>query len=58
MGSYSEKTDLLEYLRSRSQVDCDSLDTDRIITSLLYLLSMCNTNAVLTSLCKTKLPKN
>ena len=29
MGSYSEKTNLLEYLRSKSQVDCDCLDTER-----------------------------
>jgi len=27
MGSRSEKMGLLEYLRSRSQVDCDCLDT-------------------------------
>lgn len=53
MGSYSEKTNLLEYLRSRSQVDCDSLDTDRIVTSFLYSHSLCSRDVVLTSLGKT-----
>lgn len=42
MGSYGEKTNLLEYLRSRSQLDYDSLDTDRrLVTSSLYLLRLC-----------------
>jgi len=29
MGSYSESVNLLGYLRSKSQVDCDSLDIER-----------------------------
>ena len=29
MGSYSDTVNLLEYLRSRSQIDCDSLDLER-----------------------------
>ena len=33
MGSYSEETNLLEYLRSKSQVDCDCLDTDRTVST-------------------------
>ena len=54
MGSYAEKTNLLEYLRSKSQVDCDSLDIDRkLVTSSLYLLSLYSTDAVLTGLCQT-----
>ena len=51
MGSYAEQTNLLEYLRSKSQVDCDSLDTDRkIIEFSLYPLSPYSTDAVLTDL--------
>ena len=51
MGSYSEKTNLLEYLRSKSQVDCDSLDTEReLVASFLYLLRLSNLHAVLTVL--------
>ena len=29
MGSYPDTVNLLEYLRSRSQIDCDSLDLER-----------------------------
>lgn len=29
MGSYPDTVNLLEHLRSRSQIDCDSLDLDR-----------------------------
>ena len=42
MGSYSEETNLLEYLRSKSQVDCDCLDTDRrLSTSFLIPVPGC-----------------
>ena len=53
MGSYSDKTNLLEYLRSKSQVDCDSLDTDRkLVMSIIYLLRLRSFCAVLTKLCQ------
>ena len=53
MGSYSEETNLLEYLRSKSQVDCDSLDTDRrVSTSFLYLFQAEQTDSGLTDRCK------
>ena len=29
MGSYPDTVNLLEHLRSRSQIDCDSLDLER-----------------------------
>ncbi len=50
MGSYSEKINLLENLRSRSQVDCDSLDIEReLVASFSYLLravqSTCGANS-------------
>ena len=52
MGSYSEETNLLEYLRSKSQVDCDSLDTDRRVSSFLYLFQAEQRDTRLTDLCK------
>ncbi len=53
MGSYSDKTNLLEYLRSKSQVDCDSLDTDRkLVMSIIYLLRLRSFCAVLMKLCQ------
>ena len=30
MGSYTESTNMLEYLRTKSKVDCDSLDVPRL----------------------------
>lgn len=34
MGSYSKNLDLLNHLRTRSQVDCDSLDIARQLQKL------------------------
>ena len=53
MGSYAEETNLLEYLRSKSQVDCDCLDTDRRVSiSFLYLFQAVQRDTRLTNLCK------
>ena len=58
MGSYSEETNLLEYLRSKSQVDCDCLDTDRrVSTSFLDLFEAVQRGTRLTDLCKKQLPE-
>lgn len=35
MGSYPDTVNLLEHLRSRSQVDCDSLDLERELFNCL-----------------------
>ena len=39
MGSYPEKTNMLQYLRTKSKVDCDSLDVPRW-SSRQYLKSL------------------
>ena len=59
MGSYSEETNLLEYLRSKSQVDCDCLDTDRrVSTSFLDLFEALQRDTRLTDLCKKIVAKS